>query len=446
MPEPRPKRREVGIFFLKPPDPPGGKYATYGICWVEKIGEHRQTRRLSTGERTDEEAAFRALQIHALKNSEKQTAKPADQPIAQILAWHWLNYGQHLASAHTVESAKDVALQCWGTAMVSELDVKKQLQLIKLLRDRGMAEKTVKRRLSVIWTAMNTAASCEQLDDKVIPKLIESRLWGERTQTVIRRSPQASKRALELHEWAMLFDVAASPRRYAMRERFLRYLILQMGTGARTSAVAGLTRPQVDFEHGIVDLNPAGRKQNKKYRPKIPACDVLLRHLKLWGDEADHAGRYIHGRGKRSATLEFIRYMIKLSGVPNCTPYTLRHSVASWLADQGVGRRERKMFIGHLRPDGGSTDDYTHYDPRYLRNAARAIDALFRAVAPLTKVDLLLHQYEDQPAPEIAWRGSERLFVEAFLQRETRLIPSTRNAAHRSQETEMAVGEKSGGP
>jgi integrase len=420
------KRREVGIFYLKPPD---GKYATYGICWVEQVGQHRQTRRLSTGERTDEQEAWRKLQIHALENSEKQTAKPADQPIAQVLAWHWLNYGRNLASAPSVEGAKVDALKCWGTAMVSELDVKKQLQLIKLLRDRGMAEKTIKRRLSVIWTAMNTAASCQQLDDKVIPKLIEYRLWGERTQPVIRRSAQASKRSLELHEWAKLFDVVVSPKRHAMREPFLRYLILQMSTGGRTSKVVRLTRAQVDFEHGIIDLNSPGRTQNNKYNPKIPACDVLLRHLKAWKDEAEHGGRYVYSRGKRPLTLEFIRYMIKLSGVPNCTPYTLRHSVASWLADceasHGVGRRERKMFIGHLRPDGGSTDDYTHYNPKYLRNAARAIDALFEAVAPLTKVDLLLHQYEDQPLPEAAWLGSDGL-VEAMQGSETRIIsPST---------------------
>lgn len=419
MSESKPKRREVGIFFLKPPDPPGGKYATYGICWVEKVGEHRQTRRLSTGERTDEEAAWRKLQIHALENSEKQTAKPTDQPIAQILAWHWLNYGQNLASWETVELARDAALQCWGIAMVSELDASKQLQFIKSLRDRGVGDNTIKRWITLIWTAMNTAVSCNQLSQAVVPKRLRYGLWGQRTQPVRLRSAKASKRALELREWARLFD-AASAQPYR-----LRFLILQMGTGGRTAAVARLSRQQVDFDHGIVDLNPPGREQNKKYHPKIPASEVLLRHLTRWGEEAEHKGHYLYRYHHPLATFNFIRKTIKEAGIPDCTPYTLRHSVASWLADceatHGVGRRERKMFLGHMRPDGGSTDDYTHYNPKYLRNAARAIDALFAAVAPLTKVDLLLHQYEDQPLPEAAWLGSNEL-LEAMQRGETRVI------------------------
>jgi integrase len=431
--ESKPKRR-VGIFFLAPPDK---KYPTYRICWVEKVGQHRQTRRLSTGERTDEEAAWRQLQIHALKNSEKQTAKPTDQPVAQVLAWHWLNYGKNLASWETVELAKNAALACWGTAMVSDLDATRQLQFIKSLRDRGVADVTIHRWMTVIWTAMNTAASCNQLAAEAIPKRIRRRLWGERTQPVRKRSAKASKRALELKEWAKLFDAAAG------RPYRLRFLILQMGTGGRTGAVARLSRPQVDFDHGIIDMNPPGRQQSKKYHPKIPASEVLLRHLKLWGDEAQHNGRYIYRFHHPVSTFNFIRKTIKEAGVPDCTPYTLRHSVASWLADCeasfGVGRRERKMFLGHLRPDGGSTDDYTHYNPKYLRNAARAIDALFEAVAPLTKVDLLLREYEEQPVPESAWIGADGL-LEAMHRNETRVI------AGNDRMRVVAFSEKSGGP
>ena len=413
---PESKRREVGIFFLKPPD---AKYPTYGICWPERVGKYVQTRRISTGERTDEEEAWKKLQIHALNNSEKQTAKPTDQPVAQILAWHWLNYGKSLASHETVQGAHNAALQCWSTAMASELDAPKQLQLIKALRERGLTDTTVKRWMGVIWTALNTAVQCKQLSSDAVPKRIKRRLWGERTQPVRRRNTLASKRALKVEEWARLFDTAAG------RPYQLRFLILQLATGGRTEAVVRLSRPQIDFDHGIVDLNPPGRAQNKKYHPKIPASEVLLRHLRLWGDELEHEGRYLYRRHRPLTTFNFIRKTIKEAGIPNCTPYTLRHSIASWLADCearfGVGRRERKMFMGHLRPDGGSTDDYTHYNPKYLRNAARAIDALFEAVAPLTKVDLLLHQYEDQPLPEAAWLGSVRV-LQAMQREETQVI------------------------
>jgi hypothetical protein len=78
--------------------------------------------------------------------------------------------------------------------------------------------------------------------------------------------------------------------------------------------------------------------------------------------------------------------------------------VLSRLASQGVERWERKMFAGHARPDGGSTDEYTHYDPKYLRNAAEAIERMFEALSPLTQVNVLGKVLEEQPGPpEASW-------------------------------------------
>src|SRR5262249_8933145 len=144
--------------------------------------------------------------------------------------------------------------------------------------DNGLRDSTIKRWLGVVWTAMNTAASCEQLDKDKIPKRIERRLWGERTadQPIKNRSSMPCKRALELQEWAALFNAAAG------WQHRIRYLILQIATGGRTAAVVRLTRAQVDFRHGTIDLNPPGREQTNKYNPTIPACETVLRHLKLW--------------------------------------------------------------------------------------------------------------------------------------------------------------------
>jgi hypothetical protein len=48
-----------------------------------------------------------------------------------------------------------------------------------------------------------------------------------------------------------------------------RYVVMALNTWARPEAIADLSvRHQVDFTRGIIDLNPPGRLQNKKVRPR----------------------------------------------------------------------------------------------------------------------------------------------------------------------------------
>src|SRR6185312_13532146 len=49
----------------------------------------------------------------------------------------------------------------------------------------------------------------------------------------------------------------------------LTFNLLLLGTVGRPGAVLDLCKSQADFEFGLIDLNPPGRKQNKKRLPVV---------------------------------------------------------------------------------------------------------------------------------------------------------------------------------
>src|SRR6266480_1902414 len=82
----------AGSFFLKRRVANGIWY----ICWYNP--STGQADRFSTGT-TDRETARAALYEHALKHD--RPAPASDAQLAHVMQTCWVNYGQHLPSAHT---------------------------------------------------------------------------------------------------------------------------------------------------------------------------------------------------------------------------------------------------------------------------------------------------------------------------------------------------------
>ena len=75
-------------------------------------------------------------------------------------------------------------------------------------------------------------------------------------------------------ELARLFDAAKS-------RHILTYLVIACNTLARPSAILELRGAQFDEAHRRIDLNPPGRRQNKKFRPILAVTPTLLPWLKI---------------------------------------------------------------------------------------------------------------------------------------------------------------------
>src|SRR5439155_30648 len=82
-------------------------------------------------------------------------APASDAQLAHVMQTCWVNYGQHLPSAHTHLAAQRDALEIWGDVSIRELDRKKQLEFVCAMRERGLADWTISTRLRRIWAMMN---------------------------------------------------------------------------------------------------------------------------------------------------------------------------------------------------------------------------------------------------------------------------------------------------
>ena len=93
------------------------------------------------------------------------------------------------------------------------------------------------------------------------------------------------ERVLTVAELAQLWDAE-------MPDHLRTFIAIMVGTGARPDAVLELARFQCDIDRGMIDLNPPGRRQAKKRRPKIPMAAWLLPFI----ESAD--GHVVSWRGR----------------------------------------------------------------------------------------------------------------------------------------------------
>ena len=148
------------------------------------------------------------------------------------------------------------------------------------------------------------------------------------------------------------------------------YMHLGIATGARPAALLELTWDRVDFARGMIDLNPADRRQTAKRRPPVPIAD-WVRPVLEEAFAARQSVNVIERGGKPVASIKkAFAAASERSGV-YATPYSLRHSAAVWRAEDGVPMAELAQLLGH--EDSITTErHYARFSPTYLRKAANA--------------------------------------------------------------------------
>ncbi len=449
-----------GAFSLLPPY---GKYTSYRIEWYDK--SKRQTGGLSTG-KTDLEAAKAAFKIHTLNNSSERLK---DEPLLDSCNRYYLKYGHKLASAATFQLALASTIEVLADPdrgnfgpLVSEMKLPKQMQLINAWREKGVADSTILRWLGCLWAAMKYAAENDHLNPTVIPKRISNKRWNpylpNRTRvlspqematlldaaclipdTIIPRfnlhapgkklayyvwwsDPETSKtkrRSLDTTDAEVAAErlkvfiadyVAAHPATYT--EDYdgveFRALVSLIATGARQQAIVDLIMPtQIKFEYGVMDLNPVGRKQTKKFRPVIPMAQSFAQWLAAWKPLTPEGHLLGTAGAPLMSTRALFKTLRKRTGI-RCSAHIFRHTLASWLSARVSALWERDQFMGWQRSEGSAMGSvYSHYDPKYLRQCSDAVQQLLGAIAEHMVGDLLRRGRVDQPLPpsdaELSW-------------------------------------------
>ncbi len=323
--------------------------------WYDK--SRRQTRRASLHERDFERAKI-ALAKWVVENGSPNKDLSSDVPLADVLAFYWLRHAKKLVSARVQRPHIDLLNERIGMLTVAEFNAEQQREFVDWMRvERDYSDGTIKRVFATVFAAINFAARESRID--VAPRKI-----------TLDDSPDREYCAT-IEELARFYDVPKA-------EHINRFFLMSLATAARPTAVLELTRFQCDLEAGLIDLNPAGRKQTKKRRPIVPMCAIARGVI-----EATDGEYIVSFRDKPIRRLQKTwRVAREQADLPSeFIPYALRHTTATELARRGVSIADVSGFLGHRMPEFRSTMRYVKWQPEFQQAAVDALDAMFDHIA-----------------------------------------------------------------
>lgn len=181
------------------------------------------------------------------------------------------------------------------------------------------------------------------------------------------------------------------------QENLFRFVILSLNTWARPDTIIDFrdTEDRVNRRFGVLDLNPTGRRQTNKYRPKIRLTENLLGWLDRWKAEeeaeeakrtADAIGAPMLWNGQPVTTMKrtFKRHAEEC-GLPQFTQGTIRHFMATMVRREKprVDKEQRDVWLGH--DEARTADAYEAFDPEYLSDAMHATDSVIEKLQKCTR-------------------------------------------------------------
>ena len=327
------------------------------ICWMDG----RQVRRKSTG--TDDlDVALRALRAQFLAEETTDVQDVTRVPIADIVLAYYLQHGQHMTSRKWLKYGIDHWVRFYGESesVWAATRPARIERFIDDLRRRGLKPSSTNNVLTAGKAALGRSWRRGELTRQVhVPSVKVTKM-------------QPKGRPLSVVECAAWLD-ASAPHFHAL-------LFTCLATGSRPEAVKQLRWIQVDFDDGLLHLNPEEREQTSKRRPVVKMPPSLIAYLRQIPRESDFVVSF---RGKPVdryyTALGESRRRAGLDGRVNL--YSPRHTVARWMRKERVPFEEVAGQLGHRVPGLAITEIYAAYSPDYQALATAAIERLLQTIA-----------------------------------------------------------------
>lgn len=214
---------------------------------------------------------------------------------------------------------------------------------------RSLKESSVKRHLATLRSFFRWLEEDGQgIEDPFRGARIRIRM-PKRLPRVIARS---DLRRLLLHD---------APHTFADLTAYVAIELL-FATGMRVSELAGLLDNAVDVEDGTISIIGKGNRQRRVFVPD--ELKSILRDYRTARDRAASSANtfLVNSRGA-AASPQMIRRLVRIHGERSAvrdrvTPHMFRHSVATYLLEEGVDIRYVQRLLGHRSIS--TTEIYTH--------------------------------------------------------------------------------------
>lgn len=219
-------------------------------------------------------------------------------------------------------------------------------------------------QVGTVWTELTRLRSCLNWARK-------RKVIADAPYVWIPKKPESKKRVLTEEELLRLLDACIMPHTRL-------FVILAITTAGRAEAITQLKWTQVDFEAGTIDLrwHEAPNLLTKAAR-KTRAVVVMTNEARAALSEA-RAGALSDwviewdGEPIRKIRKSF-QAACERAGLSGVTPHTLRHTVATWLDEEGIPMERISQLLGHRKTDTTRLI-YTHSKAGVLQPAANVLD------------------------------------------------------------------------
>lgn len=388
-----------------------GTARLYAYWYDERI---RNTRRRSLGTEILEEARDKLIALVGASNADGSRS-PDRVMILSALDHYYENDIKNKPSAEqafrAIAIVKDFldAKMAKGS-MVSSFGPIRQREFMQWCRaEHDHSAAYIARVLSVVSAAFRFGKRVVVVTDK---------LGNEHEVQLLDMAPDVvtqAKRVAELidipepkeRDWLPTFEefgrfIDAIDRR---KENLFRFVIIALNTWARPSTILDFrdNEAAVNRRFGTIDLNPPGRRQTIKYRPKIRLTSNLRGWLDLWGEEArhrlggnggppldgvpaEHHGAPMTWDGEPIDAIKrtFVRHAEEC-GLPEFTPGLIRHFMSTMVRREKppVSKEQRDVWLGH--DEKRTANAYEAFDPDYLADCMRATESVIRKLQKHTR-------------------------------------------------------------
>lgn len=358
----------------------------FEILWYDAAAGRERTRSAGTGDVSAGRAALDRLYLESEEGrqicptcgqerradeSQLVTAAVADY---LVLAQDKPSYNAiraRLAHVVTYVAQTNLALRC---AQVDEAWVEK---FRKWMRAVPIISPTGKERSRSPSTAENSVLQLAAVINEAHKRRVTPMPAQFRPIPMLEVNASPQYRA-SIDEIAAMFRYAMVPKR--KRENLLRFLRASVATWGRPDAVMDIStdpkRRQWMAQAGVLNLNPHGRRQTKKYRASVPVPRQFVLHL----DQTE--GFYVPVKSVRSAW-EAMAKELGLPGNGEAGFKLMRRSVSQLVRD-AIGEErwvQGQIFLGHHKTS--TSDLYALRQPANLGVALAATESVIDEIEKL---------------------------------------------------------------
>lgn len=143
---------------------------------------------------------------------------------------------------------------------------------------------------------------------------------------------------------------------------------LLFATGIRVAELAALRDADIDLAAGVITVIGKGSRQRRVYIPDGEICDLIVAYRHARNPDCDS---FLTNSRGGPASPQYIRRLVRQLGenaaiTRRVTPHMFRHSIATYLLEEGVDIRYVQRLLGHRSIV--TTEIYTHVADAALKS------------------------------------------------------------------------------